>query len=143
MQTGTQWWRTAGSHAACASALMIGLAACSESETSHDGPFHDHAGHAQRVVDGDPERGRTIIAAYACGVCHVIPGIRGAHGIVGPPLEHFAERQFIGGVVPNEPTILVRWVKDAPSIAPHTGMPDVGLSEEEARHVAAYLYTLR
>jgi cytochrome c1 len=97
----------------------------------------------QRVIGGEPATGRRIIAAYECGVCHTIPGIQGAHGIVGPPLTAFASRQFIAGVVPNEPTLLVRWVQDAPSIAPHTAMPDLGLSDDEARHVAAYLYTLR
>jgi dihydrodipicolinate synthase/N-acetylneuraminate lyase len=31
---------------------------------------------------------------------------------------------------------------DAPSMAPDTGMPPIPLTEEEARDVAAYLYTL-
>lgn len=114
-------------------AILLMLSACSDNTVPVE----------QRVVGGDVERGRRIIAAIECGACHTIPGIQGAHGIVGPPLTDFAERKFIGGVVPNEPTILVRWVQDAPSIAPHTGMPDLGLSDDEARHVAAYLYTLR
>ncbi len=97
----------------------------------------------QRVIGGDPETGRRIIAAIECGACHRIPGLFGADGIVGPPLEEFGRRQFIAGIAPNEPAILVKWVRDAPSIAPETGMPELPLSEEEARHVAAYLYTLR
>jgi cytochrome c2 len=97
----------------------------------------------QRIVGGDPETGRRIVASVECGVCHVIPGIAGADGIVGPPLTDFAHRQFIGGVVPNHPSLLVRFVRDPPSIAPATGMPDLGLTEDEAQHVAAYLYTLR
>jgi cytochrome c len=96
-----------------------------------------------RVIGGDPEAGRDAVARIACGVCHHIPGVRGAHGVVGPPLTEFGRRQFIAGVVPNRPAMLVRWVKDAPSIAPNTGMPGLPLTEEEARHVAAYLYTLR
>lgn len=97
----------------------------------------------KRVIGGDPELGRAVIAAVECGVCHSIPGIAGANGVVGPPLEDFAQRQFIAGIVPNEPGILARCVRDAPSIAQNTGMPDMPITEEEARDVAAYLYTLR
>ncbi|MBJ6127006.1 c-type cytochrome [Microvirga splendida] len=123
--------------------LLMMLAGCNDSGSSQEvGQSLDDL-KVSRVVGGEPEMGRRIIAAYECGVCHVIPGIQGAHGIVGPPLTDFGRRQFIGGVVPNEPSLLVRWVQDAPSIAPHTGMPDLGLSNDEARHVAAYLYTLR
>ena len=96
-----------------------------------------------RIVDGNPERGRTLIAAIGCGACHAIPGIAGARGNVGPPLEHFGSRGLIGGVVPNQPARLIRWVRDAPSLAPQTAMPSLPLDETEARHVAAYLYRLR
>jgi cytochrome c1 len=95
------------------------------------------------VVGADSEAGRAAITAVACGICHVIPGIRGANGIVGPSLAGFGRRQLIGGVVPNQPAVLVRWVRDAPSIAPNTGMPELPLTEAQARDVAAYLFTLR
>jgi mono/diheme cytochrome c family protein len=113
--------------------LPVFLGACNQSEIP--------AGH--RVVTGDPERGRAVIAEVECGVCHSIPGIAGADGIVGPPLEDFAQRQFIAGVLPNRPGVLARWVREAPSLVPETGMPDMPLTDEEARDVAAYLYTLR
>jgi mono/diheme cytochrome c family protein len=109
------------------------LTACNQEEAASD----------HRVIDGDPQMGRAAIADVECGVCHSIPGIAGADGIVGPPLEDFAQRQFIAGVLPNQPGILARWVREAPSLLPETGMPDMPLSEEEARDVAAYLYTLR
>ncbi|MBM1170022.1 c-type cytochrome [Microvirga arabica] len=124
-------------------ALFMMLAGCNDDGSAQKASQPLDELRITRVAGGEPERGRRIIAAYECGVCHVIPGVQGAHGIVGPPLTGFGRRQFIGGVVPNEPSLLVRWVQDAPSIAPHTGMPDLGLSDEEARHVAAYLYTLR
>jgi cytochrome c len=96
----------------------------------------------ERVLGGDPEAGARVIARLACGVCHQIPGIPGARGIVGPPLGGFARRAYIGGVVPNEPAELARWIRDAPSIAPDTAMPALPLDEREARDAAAYLYTL-
>ncbi len=98
---------------------------------------------AKRVVEGDPAAGRAAIMETGCGVCHVIPGIPGAHGAVGPSLELFAHRSFVGGVAPNRPAVLARWVRDAPSIAPETAMPQLPLDEQESLDIAAYLYTLR
>ncbi len=98
---------------------------------------------ARRVFEGDAVAGRAAIMEVSCGVCHVIPGIAGARGAVGPSLEHFAQRSFIGGVVPNRPAVLARWVRNAPSIAPDTAMPQLPLNDEEALDIAAYLYTLR
>lgn len=94
-------------------------------------------------IAGDPESGARVIARVDCGVCHEIPGVRGARGIAGPPLAGFARRASIGGVAPNRASELVRWLRDAPSIAPDTGMPALPLTEDEARDAAAYLYTLR
>jgi len=96
-----------------------------------------------RRVDGDPGAGRALVAAYQCGVCHEIPGVRGARGVVGPPLTGFARRAYIGGRVPNTPDNRVRWLLDPSALAPETAMPTIGLEEHEARDVAAYLATLR
>ena len=92
---------------------------------------------------GDAQRGAAVIDQYRCGACHMIPGIHDARGMVGPPLMYFGERTFIGGEVPNTPANLVRWIQSPKSIEPGTAMPELGVSEQEARDVAAYLYTLR
>ena len=114
--------------------LAAGLAACAPDDQNPTSPL---------PALGDPGRGKLIVAEIACGVCHIIPGVRGARGLVGPSLEEFAYRNLIGGVAPNTPDILARWVRDAPSIAPETAMPPLPLTELEARNVAAFLYTLR
>ncbi len=92
---------------------------------------------------GDPERGRAVIEEFDCGTCHTIPGVRAARGLVGPPLMWFSRRTFIAGEVPNTPENLVRWVRAPESIEAATAMPTVGLTDQQARDVAAYLYTLR
>lgn len=97
----------------------------------------------RRVVDGDPQRGRQLIGEVGCGVCHRIPGVDGANGIVGPSLDGVGRRNLLAGVLPNRPGLMARWVRDAPSLRPETGMPEMPLSEEQAEDVAAYLYTLR
>jgi cytochrome c len=98
---------------------------------------------AERVVEhGDAARGRTAIAMYGCGSCHTIPGIRGAAGMVGPSLEHWADRRIIAGQLPNEPARLIAWIMVPQSIEPGTAMPNMGVSDSRARDIAAYLYTL-
>ncbi len=104
----------------------------------------DGAREARRHVDeGVPERGVDAIARYGCGSCHAIPGIERAVGRVGPPLTFFARRVFIAGQVPNTPDYLVRWIVMPQSIEPGTAMPNLGVTDGDARDIAAYLYTLR
>jgi cytochrome c len=92
---------------------------------------------------GDSRRGEQAILARHCGACHAIPGIRGAKGVVAAPLTQFALRTYIAGQVPNTPANLVRWIEEPRRIDPGNAMPALGIGEEEARDVAAYLYTLR
>ncbi len=92
---------------------------------------------------GDAQQGAKLIQQYGCGSCHTIPGIHAANGLVGPPLMFFSRRTFIAGELPNSPDNLVRWIKSPKSVEPGTAMPTLGLSDQEARDVAAYLYTLR
>jgi cytochrome c1 len=63
--------------------------------------------------------------------------------MVGPPLDFFSRRTMIAGELPNTPDNLVRWIENPPSVEAGTAMPKLGLSDEQARDVAAYLYTLR
>ena len=92
---------------------------------------------------GDPNRGKFAIEQYACVTCHRIPGIVGEHAPVGPPLERIATRQFLGGVIANNAENMVRWLREPQKIHPHTAMPDLGVTDRDARDIAAYLYTLR
>jgi cytochrome c1 len=95
------------------------------------------------VAGGDPARGRQAISAYGCGACHLVPGVTGAQGMVGPPLTAFAKRGYIGGEAPNTTSSLIRWLMNPQSIEPGTAMPALGVTEAKARDMAAYLYTLR
>lgn len=94
------------------------------------------------VPDGDPERGRQLIESYGCGTCHTISGIESTDKYVGPPLDGLAERRYIAGDEPNNLEVLIAWIQDPQAIEPGTIMPDLGVSADEARDIAAYLYGL-
>jgi cytochrome c1 len=95
------------------------------------------------AVSGDPQHGRQLIEGYGCGGCHTIPGVHRAKGLVGPPLIYFSRRTMIAGELPNTQENLVAWVQHPRQVEPKTAMPDLGLTEDQAYDIAAYLYTLR
>ena len=124
-------------------AILAALTVAVISSPSCRGNNPDEAVAYQVATGGDANRGRVVIEQKNCGACHTIPGIRRARGMVAPPLYWFSRRTFIAGQLPNTPANLVRWVQSPVSVEPRTAMPMVGLSDQEARDVAAYLYTLR
>lgn len=97
----------------------------------------------RQVAGGDPDRGKVAIRDFGCGACHMIPGIADAQGTVGPPLLSFGRRVYIAGEVPNTSAFLIQWIGAPQSIEPGTAMPNLGVTESQARDIAAYLYTLR
>jgi cytochrome c2 len=73
--------------------------------------------------------------------CHVIGGLAGAKGHVGPPLTHFKSKSFIAGRLPNTPPAVAHWIESPQRVLPGNLMPDLGVDPTEARDIAAYLYT--
>jgi len=119
-------------------AIMLGgmwllISGCSGSA----GPSNSIAGV------GNPQRGKQLIASYGCGACHIIPGIRGARGLVGPPLYFYGDRTVVAGQLPNTPANLARWIEDPHGVEPKTAMPNLGVTQSQAYDMVAYLYTLR
>lgn len=92
---------------------------------------------------GDPKGGAVVITREGCGSCHEIPGVVDADGQAGPPLTHFARRTLIAGVLPNTPSNLVLWLKTPQTVVPGNAMPNMGLSDGQAKDVATYLYTIK
>ncbi len=95
------------------------------------------------AIPGDPKAGRAALERYQCGACHTIPGVGGANASVGPPLTEYGQRVYIAGKFPKEPALLAKWIQDAPALAPQTAMPNVGVTDADARDIAAYLLQLR
>lgn len=95
------------------------------------------------VAGGDAVLGKRLVEQYQCGACHAIPGAAAAAGTAGPPLAGFGKRSYIAGRIPNQAPALVQWLVNPPAMKPGTMMPNLGVSETEARHMAAWLYTLQ
>ena len=85
------------------------------------------------------DQARLALAQYACIACHRVPGVVGPDTHVGPPLDGLARREFLPGGLPATADNLVRWIREPRRIDPHTAMPDMGVTEEHARLMAAYL----
>lgn len=94
------------------------------------------------IAGASPERGRAAVREYGCVACHTIPGVRGANGVVGPPLNRIANRVYIAGTLPNTPQNLIRWIQNPLAINPGTAMPDTGVTSSDAQDIASFLYTL-
>jgi cytochrome c2 len=112
--------------------LLLMFIACSDSR------FED----AARKTGGDPVKGREEIVRYGCPACHEIPDIATARSRVGPSLRKIGAQQYLAGQLPNTPDNMALWIRTPQEIRPDSTMPDVGLSEEEARDITAYLYSL-
>ena len=113
----------------CGFVSLVG--GCSRNETE---PHAAYMGNAQQ--------GLVIIERSGCGSCHLVPGVPDSEGLVGPPLHGFAHRRFVAGLLPNTPDHLIYWIRFPQSVVPGNVMPNSGLSEDQARDVAAYLATL-
>ena len=105
--------------------------------TNHDTQW------AASMTGGTPARGREAIRSYGCQSCHTIPGIQGTKALVGPPLAGIASRSYIAGVMSNTPQHMIEWLRNPPGIDSKTAMPNMNVTERDARDIAAYLYTLR
>ena len=114
--------------------LMLAVGACGGGEAERA---------AAQMTGGEPSRGRAKIRKYGCQTCHTIPGIPEADSLVGPPLTKMASRSYIAGVLTNSPEHMIRWIRDPHGVDQLTAMPNLGVSDEDARDIASYLYTLK
>jgi cytochrome c2 len=116
--------------------LLVILAAAATACANRDG-------QVRRWTGGDPYRGKEGARRYGCSSCHSIPGVRGADGLVGPPLDHIASRAYVAGRLPNNPENLMRFIAHPHGVERETAMPEMGIPDQDVRDIAAYLYTLK
>jgi putative membrane protein len=98
---------------------------------------------AEMMTGGNVARGVPAIGKYGCAACHTIPGIETATATVGPPLTHVAVRQYLGGHLTNSPGNMIKWIQHPQLIDPKNAMPELDVTDQDAKDIAAYLYILR
>lgn len=112
--------------------FVVLLAAC-------DGP----PDRTPTLSDADVQRGRQLVTAKGCVACHTFPDVKWPRGGLGPSLENFGRQGLIAGRLPNQPGVLMQFVRMAPAHLPGTAMPAIPMTDQEARDVAAYLLQLQ
>jgi cytochrome c2 len=110
--------------------VLAALTACAASTSRIPPP---------QLGQGDPARGARLINSYGCGSCHTGAGGQGADGRVGPPLTGIGSRMYIAGRLQTSAENLQRWIRDPQGIDPGNAMPDLGVTPDDARDIAAYL----
>lgn len=114
--------------------LVFSSAGCGAAERRKD---------AAAATGGNPDAGIAAIVRYGCGSCHAIPGVPGASGLVGPPLAGVGKRLYIAGMLSNTPDNLMHWVQHPTSVNPKTLMPELGVTFQDAKDIAALFYSLK
>src|SRR4051812_27603195 len=125
-----------------AAACLTLLSACAPANPPTSAP---PPGGGPTISPAQAQQAQQLIVQKGCPACHTIPGVPGANGNIGPNLAGVASRTTIaGGAVPNNgPEDLQRWILDPPAAKPGTAMPKLGLTDDEARQIVAYMSTLR
>jgi len=96
-----------------------------------------------RLTGGDPEKGRRDVMMRSCGSCHFIPGVLRADGKSAPSLAGWSgRRKFLDGRYENTADNIEKWLAKPSHRKPGTNMPDMNLSPEESRDIAAYLFSI-
>lgn len=110
----------------CAALVLSG---CGQPEESSD-----------RDIAGDPDRGRQAILEYGCASCHATPDLPSVRNGIGPDLDGVADNVYIAGQIPNRPEELIRWIRNPQEMVPGSVMPNMGVTQEDAEDILAYLY---
>jgi cytochrome c len=123
--------------------VLAGLALLVSACTSSAAP-------AAKRGAGDPSpaaaEGKTLFVSRGCIACHRAPGVPEAQGTIGPNLRGVGDPNAhpkIADAVQNTHDNLVRWLVNPPAVKPGTAMPSLGLSQDEAGKIAAFLETLK
>lgn len=102
------------------------------------------AAESAGAADGDGELiAEQIITQNGCGACHVIPGVEGTAGTIGPSLEGLSERETIAeGALENTPENMRTWLSNPQAVKPDSVMPNLNLSESQIDTLVEFLSEL-
>jgi mono/diheme cytochrome c family protein len=90
---------------------------------------------------GSSSRGRVIFETVGCAACHVVGSKTAVRTLRGTTYDVAPELTRVGSKA--NPDWLFDWLKNPRHYNAETRMPSLRLTDDEARHVVAYLMTLR
>jgi cytochrome c2 len=120
--------------------LVVGVLVIAAGSTYYAVTRRTERQMAMTLTRGDPDKAPELLRQYGCGGCHTISALQGADGKVAPPLDHLRQRIYIAGGLQNTAENLIHWIVAPESIRPGSAMPNSGVTEPEARDIAAFLY---
>ncbi|GIW06893.1 MAG: cytochrome c oxidase subunit II [Dehalococcoidia bacterium] len=114
-----------------------------DDQPTFDQWLRTNAQPAATPTSPEAQRGSQLVLQGTCAGCHAINGTN-ARGQIGPNLTHFASRSTIGGgIMPNTPENLDRWLENPQAIKPGNLMNVVVANPQDRQATIAYLQTLR
>jgi cytochrome c oxidase subunit 2 len=121
-----------------------------ESQADYDAWLAHEKLPAANIPSSDQlvEQGKQVFFTAGCVGCHTITGaeLNGvqALGTVGPNLTHVGSRTGLAGeVLTQTQANIAKWVHNPQKVKPGTLMPNLGLTDDQANAVAAYLESLK
>jgi cytochrome c2 len=88
---------------------------------------------AEKVAAAPGLNGADLFGSKTCGACHVLTGVPGAVGPVGPKLDGIGKTRDVAW--------LTAWLKDPAAVKAGTTMPNLGLTDAEAKAIAEFIVT--
>ncbi len=107
------------------------------------GPSKTAPREAKDSTAGNSANGKIAIMKYGCIACHTVDGIRESQATTGPPLLRMANRTYLAGNLPNNAANMIRFIQHPHEVHNDTAMPEIGVTDEDARDIAAYLYQFK
>ena len=90
----------------------------------------------------DPQyaSGEKLFLTKGCVGCHSLQAVNAPKGMVGPNLANVGARSYIAaGTLKNTDENLARWIRDPQGIKKGVLMPNLGLTDADARALVAFL----
>ncbi|MEO8227683.1 MAG: cytochrome c oxidase subunit II [Gemmatimonadota bacterium] len=97
---------------------------------------------APPAAGNDTLAGAKLFAAKGCVGCHALNAMSTSKGLIGPNLANVGSRRYIAaGTLLNTDENLARWIHNPQAVKVGVLMPNLHLSEQDARTLAQYLRT--
>jgi cytochrome c oxidase subunit II len=88
-------------------------------------------------------QGLATFTKRGCQACHSVSAVNAPKGQIGPNLARVGARKYIAaGTLLNTDEHLARWIRDPQSFKEGVAMPNLGVTEDEARQLVAYFRAL-